>query len=76
MNGDIATIRITVAAAIPVQIHGTLITYRNPVGELLAHAELRARLDRARPREPERDRRRRETTRRRSPHTTVGPAVP
>ena len=30
MNGDIASIRITVAAAMPVQIHGTLITYRNP----------------------------------------------
>ena len=75
MNGDIATIRITVAAAMPVQIHGTLITYRKPAASSLAQAELalgwiaRGRASQSAPAE----------TRNEAPsipQTTVGPAVP
>ena len=56
MNGAIATIRITVAAAIPVHIHGSLEHVTEALPELAPHAERRAGLEHARARQPERGR--------------------
>ena len=75
MNGDIATIRITVAAAMPVQIHGTLITYRKPAASSLRRPSwaagwiVRGRASQSAAADTTND-----TPS--IPHTTVGPAVP
>ena len=53
MNGAIATIRITVAAAIPVHIHGSLRTYRKPSPSSRRMPSVGPGSNDARPREPE-----------------------